>query len=309
MLLTGCGPGLVFNNSQEMTQDQMLARADHVFIGVIEKQELEHWLFLRVPGDNSGYWKVLRRRVRVETVLRGVEPRKAIDIYEIHWTAAAMGNWNLTQNGERDLFMVRVENGRYHVVRDWWRCIFPIYSGRHDRLPLDESYPFWERVGLLSWWIGEGRSTGRPFRRDPGGALSLWRTAKIARGLVHHPERETRILGCETLLMYPWQDECLEQLSSEDRAIGRLGPAALAEKEDDAITQWKWAAQTNDIDMMRLLTAANLPTLRREFCRLFTQRFPNDHDNGCAADQPPPATIVTQEGDVPLLGTWPQVQK
>jgi hypothetical protein len=33
----------------EMTKDQMLARADHVFIGVIEKQQYELWPFLRIP--------------------------------------------------------------------------------------------------------------------------------------------------------------------------------------------------------------------------------------------------------------------
>ena len=68
---------------------------------------------------------------------------------------------------------------------------------------------------------------------------------------------------------------------------------------------WGWAADANDIDRMRLLTTVNRPTLRHEFYRLFTQRFPTDHDNGCPADQPPPATIVTQDGDVPLIGPWP----
>jgi hypothetical protein len=58
--------------------------------------------------------------------------------------------------------------------------------------------------------------------------------------------------------------------------------------------------------MLRLLTTVNRPRLRREFCRLFAQRFPNDHDNGCPADQPPPATIVTKDGDIPLIGAWPQ---
>ena len=35
LLLSGCGPGLTFNNAQEMTTSQMLDRASHVFIGVI----------------------------------------------------------------------------------------------------------------------------------------------------------------------------------------------------------------------------------------------------------------------------------
>jgi hypothetical protein len=65
------------------------------------------------------------------------------------------------------------------------------------------------------------------------------------------------------------------------------------------------AVSSNDIDKMRLLTTINQSALRREFCRRFAQRFPNDHDNGCPADQPPPATIVTKDGDVPLIGAWP----
>jgi hypothetical protein len=312
LLLTGCGPGLVFNNSQEMTREQMLARADHIFIGVIEKQEFENWLSLRVPGDSSSYWKVLRRRVRLETVLRGVEPRKTIDIYEIFWTGGASGDWNSTQDDHRYLFLVRVENGRYHVVRDWWRSIFPLYCGKHDRLPLDDSHPFWERVGLLSWWLGEGHSRWGLFHRDPGNALGLWRQAKIARGLMRHPERDMRVLGCQTLIfMGRWQDECWGQLSAEDRATWSEGGVAPAERfiqagEAHAMEEWNRAANANDVDMLRLLTTVNRPTLRREFCRLFTQRFPNDHDNGCPADQPPPATIVTQDGDVPLVGPWPR---
>ena len=72
--------------------------------------------------------------------------------------------------------------------------------------------------------------------------------------------------------------------------------------------EWNEAADANNVDMLRLLTTVNRP-LRREFCRLFTRRFPKDHDNGCPADQPPPATIVTQDGDVPLIGPWPQVRQ
>jgi hypothetical protein len=46
--------------------------------------------------------------------------------------------------------------------------------------------------------------------------------------------------------------------------------------------------------------------MRADFCKFFLKQFPNDHDNGCPADRPPPATIVTENGDVPLTGPWPQ---
>lgn len=68
---------------------------------------------------------------------------------------------------------------------------------------------------------------------------------------------------------------------------------------------WNGAVAAKDVDSKRLLTAANRHP-RCEFGHLFTQRFPNDHDNGCSADQPPPAAIVTQDGDVPLIGPWPR---
>src|SRR5215468_11454966 len=120
------------------------------------------------------YWRVMRRRVHVELVVKGVEPRRLIDVYEIFWTGATNGNWNSTRDKERDLFLVRVENGRYHVVRDWWRSIFPIHSGSHPRLPLDETSPSWERVGLMSWWVRPDRA--KAFKdiatNDPGGALA-----------------------------------------------------------------------------------------------------------------------------------------
>src|ERR1017187_567231 len=96
MLLSGCGPGLVFNSSNFMSPDEMLARASHVFVGVIQKHEFESWPFFRLrtlgadPFDPK-YWRILRREVRVEMVLRGVEPRKVINIYEIAGLVAQLG--------------------------------------------------------------------------------------------------------------------------------------------------------------------------------------------------------------------------
>ncbi|HEV1284886.1 MAG TPA: hypothetical protein VNU44_06230 [Bryobacteraceae bacterium] len=149
-----------------------------------------------------------------------------------------------------------------------------------------------------------------PFRRDPGGALGWWRTAKIARGLVRHPERDMRILGCETLLrLTRWQDECWDQLSQADRAEMTPLDQFSRPREEHAMQDWNWAVDARDISWMRLLTTVNRPILRREFCRLFTQRFPNDHDNGCPADRPPPATIVTEDGDIPLIGAWPKMRE
>ena len=161
----------------------------------------------------------------METVLRGTEVRPAVDIYEISWTGGATGNWNATQNRERDLFLLRVENGRYHVVRDWWRSIFPVTSGPHSRLPLDESHSLWERIALMNYWIertDEGARIDWPYfsESDPDRALSLWRTVKLQRGLVRHPSSSVRVVACRALLQLGgWgQDECWQLLTDGDRA-------------------------------------------------------------------------------------------
>jgi hypothetical protein len=60
------------------------------------------------------------------------------------------------------------------------------------------------------------------------------------------------------------------------------------------------------MDELRVLTTIGHPPLRREFCREFVEKFPADTDNGCPTDKPIPATIVTADGDVPLVGDWPQ---
>lgn len=179
----------------------MLDRSTHVFLGVVEREQIEFRPFFRVPGDDSRYWKVLRRRVRVEAVLKGHEPRSPVDIYEIVCTGGVTGDWNWTAEGSRYLFLVHTESGRYRVVRDWWRSIFEVHSGFHTRLPMDNSKPFWERVALLMLWIQPDYSSqfAHATHKDPGGTLSRWRTVKILRGLLRHPDREVRMSACEGL--------------------------------------------------------------------------------------------------------------
>jgi hypothetical protein len=59
-------------------------------------------------------------------------------------------------------------------------------------------------------------------------------------------------------------------------------------------------------DERRMLTAVSNRKRRAEFCALYEREYPGDRDNACPADQPPPATIVTENGDVPLVGAWPR---
>lgn len=320
LLLTGCGPGLKFDKSPTMTADQMLGRATLVFVGTIEKHIFANWPFLSIPGENSTYWRVLDRRVRIEAIARGEESRRVIDVYEIFWVGGTTGDWNSTQDNRRYLFLVRSENGRYHVVRDWWRSIFPIGSGKHDRFPLDALRPVWERVALLQFWASPGWNPGffsQP-HLDPGGALSRWRRVKLLRGLVRYPDSGIRVGACAQLMQsredQNAQDECFEQLDADgQRTLGRYHqgqwPLNRRWEKESSHSEWEYfRSHKNDPamrDRMRLFTTVNNRPLREQFCRLFQQEFPNDHDNGCPANQPPPATIVTENGDVPLLGEWP----
>jgi len=327
-----------------MKPEQMLQQATHIFVGVIEKQEFEDWRIAWLyryswlgqkfpwffPSDR---YQPLRRRVRVEMVLRGTEPRSIIDIYEVYWTGATTGDWNFTHDNERDLFLVRLENGRYHVVRDWWRSIFPIMSGRHTRLPLDDSRPFWERIALMNWWVQPGANRGLVDNShgDPQHALLQWRPVKILRGLLRHPDRNLQLRACEKLLNWRVaQDECWNSLTPEerkmpDRYYNGINPASAWEQnrrfeKQYALQSWNGLIREKNfspnaveriwaIDEMRLYTTINNRRVREEFCQLFLKEFPDDKDNGCPAGQPLPATIVTEDGDVPLLGQWPKGDK
>jgi hypothetical protein len=320
-LLSGCGPGLEFHSPPMMTPDQMLARADLVFVGTVRSHHFDSWPFFRMPGvsaKEAKYWMVLRRVVRVELAIRGGWPGRVVDVYEIFWTGGASGNWNSTHAGDRDVFLVRRESGRYHVVRDWWRSIFPVTSGRHMRLPLDESRPVWERIALMNWWVDSDPSLriGHPgfVANDPGSALTMWRTTKLLRGLTRHPSSAVRVAACRELGQRGWgQDECWDALSDDEKGRMRESGYSCCSEEGLAEARGRFAASgvswwsiLRDREERRLLTTVSNRRLRAEFCRMFESEYPGDRENGCPVDGPPPATIVTERGDVPLVGAWPK---
>lgn len=255
-LQCSCGPRLTFHPGP-VSREELLGRASLVFIGVIESHELEFQLpfrlFWRVdsppPGDET-YWRILRRRVRVETVLRGEEHRPVVDVYEIHWLGGATGNWNSTQDGERAIFLVRPENGQLHVVQDWVRCIFSVGYGARRKVPLDGSRPLWERIALLYYWIDPAEAAAAPAFSfhgidDPGDALSEWRKAKLWRGLLRHPVGHVRLMACNALIrMGNGQDECWDALSAADRLAMRApgatgaGPEAMVREARQRDEKW-----------------------------------------------------------------------
>jgi hypothetical protein len=327
-LLSGCSHGFELHSEQEVTPQQMLDRADLVFVGVIEGHHFDSYPFFDVavpPGNGTDLWRPLRRQVRVETVLRGAYTKPKIDVYEVFWTGGTTGDWNATRDGERYLFLVHKEAGRWRIVRDWWRSIFEVSTGYHSRLPLDESRPFWERYALMGFWIGpdvSGSSRMVDYRNDPGSALGKWRRTKLLLGLLRHPQPTVRIAAC--IALDPFRHPCEQIFSTAEwervyeGGLRRREPFHWEVKDQQAERErFKRALYAQSVspsdpdyspgamDELRVLTTTHDPVLRREFCATFMKRFPGDTDNGCPADKSIPATIVTEEGDVPLIGDWP----
>lgn len=57
LVLGGCRPVLVFHSA--LTQEELLAKADLVFVGVIEKQHFDLWPIFRfiIPGEDPKWAK------------------------------------------------------------------------------------------------------------------------------------------------------------------------------------------------------------------------------------------------------------
>jgi len=164
------------------------------------------------------------------------------------------------------------------------------------------------------------RAFGNDHYTDPGRVFGQWREAKVLRGLLRHPDKDVRLAACEDLLhMSKAQDECWDSLPPGDRMklnkIWNALPAKASWDQNRAFESYahaQWDKAAGDvtpsfyaINLLRLLTTINNPTLRREFCAKFQRRFPQDRENGCPPARTPPATIVTEDGDMPLIGEWP----
>ncbi len=293
----------------------MPERSTHIVIGVIESHHFDSYPFLRVPRTEGEWWRILRRRIRVETVLKGAEKRPSVDVYEVFWTGGATGNWNATWDGGRYLFLLQSEGRRYRVIQDWARCIFPVESGRHDRLPGKDTMPFWERFALLEYWVGPGARLRALHPWTPAFVIDDWRMAKLMRGFLRYPDREVRVAACRWLTDHGrGQDECWDALTDAEKQK-LFGPRPeerfASNRRGEAQTREYWAHYMRHLPTsmseLRLLTTIRDPELRAWACQQFERQFPGDRDNGCPASAPPPATIVTAEGDVPLAGPWPGV--
>ncbi len=312
-LLVSCGPGLTLQTEPfELPGNN----ATHVFTGVVQYQQYDSWPLFRVEGDERQLWKILRRRIRVELVIRGGRMADTVDLYEISWTGGLVGEWDWTEEGARYLFFAKVENGRLRVVLDQGRKIFRILSGRHSRLPGNERMPMLERLGLLSMRPSPGWEPAMAARggRLPAG-ISQWRYVKILRGFLRHSDLRLRVAACEELLTQRLGlDECWEQFDFVERSAFSNNAETyerLSERRwflEQAENEWISALQQpseQSLDKLRLLTTINDPALRRSFCAKFLARFPKETEHGCPADQPPPASIVTDDGDDALTGPWP----
>jgi hypothetical protein len=133
--------------------------------------------------------------------------------------------------------------------------------------------------------------------------------------LVRHPSRDVRTAACADLIgLDGWgQDECWTDLSPEDRVylVDRYHCCTAKDIAGGRLNLQKlpasrfWSGMKN-LDERRLLTTVSNEQRRREFCGFYRREYPGDTENGCPADRHPPATVVTERGDVPLNGNWPE---
>src|SRR5207302_3695140 len=133
---------------------------------------------------------------------------------------------------------------------------------------------------------------------------------KLLRGLTQHPNSKIRVKACRDLLLVQWgQDECWDALTETERTHltdgGYIRSDVNRERQRIHERGLFWWRTYTDRDERRMLTAVSERSLREQFCRLYIREYPGDRDHGCPADRPPPATIVTDRGDVPLVGGWP----
>ena len=107
-LLASCGPGLTLQTKTfELPGDS----APYVFTGVVIYQQYDSWPFFQVEGDPNRYSRILRRRVKVELVIRGGPMAESVDLFEIAWVGILTGMPDWTEAGNRYLFFAKVENG------------------------------------------------------------------------------------------------------------------------------------------------------------------------------------------------------
>ena len=181
--------------------------------------------------------------------------------------------------------------------------------------------PILERFGLLSLRPGADWHPLMVWRGRLLHGFSRWRYVRILRGFLRHPEIRLRVAACEQLLDQRMAlDECWEQFDFVERSAFSNNAETyerLSERRwflEQAENEWISALRQQEkgdrlweipYDKLQLLTTINDPALRRLFCKKFLGRFPHETEHGCPADRPPPASIVTDDGDVSLTGPWP----
>ncbi len=312
-VLSSCAPSLKFT---PQPGNQLYTRSSHLFVGFAVGSVYPFFPFFSVPGEKPNEWRIVRHQLSIETVLIGAEKRPLVYVYEIVPAGGRSGDWNYIVKGQRYLFPVRVEDGVYHLSGDHWRSVSAIHSGRHDRLPLDGSQPIHERLSLLCFWIAPDHSSSFPRAFSHLNSFSLWRTFKILRGFLRHPEERVRLRACMELVTVGLaQDECQPMLQPgafKDESLTPENEILQNNRDFERRAQNEWRqrkrralSDPDSRDDLRIHTTIRDPALRTHFCGEFVRLFPADTDHGCPADRPPPATIVTEAGDIPLTGPWP----
>jgi hypothetical protein len=291
---------LILKNNTSI--DDMIRNAPIIVIGKVLSED---WVGPLVDQQ----WRLFEVRVAVENLIRGNLNDSFLTFYFYSSWGAAVANSNtLHVRGRYVLFLMR-DQGVLRAVEDQRRTSIQVPSGRHRSLPLTSDRPLTERIGVLLMtpgeefrpsYFGAGLLLAAPFAQQH---LGRWRTVKILKGLLASPYRAVRIGACEELTRrFFGQDDCWNTLDVDDGSDFRwhygIIPPMVSRRvhqnhqmeTQDADRWWqswiaqRWYTKAELLDELRLLTTDNDRRIRRRFCGLLQEKFPDETDSGCGVD-------------------------
>ena len=293
ILLTGCvyAPSLSFVSGPRIFLDDMMQDAPVVIIGRVLRQE--------GVGPIRNSYRLVRVTLDVENVIRGELGRRRVPIYFYTPWGTVSGEINSLRTGKRYVHFLMWDKGVLRAVRDVVRTSIRIYSGQHVRLPLTPDRPLGERLAMLLFVPGaeldpDEFSAGLLDASAMGwNELGRFRTAQLLRGLLRNEHPQVRIAACEELSrLYPGMQGCWETVDFGDGSLlrsrfGVIGPQVYrkayrnwVERTRDAQAWWRLAPKRYEareiLDELKLLTMSDDAGVRRRFCQLLKEKFPNE---------------------------------
>jgi len=152
-LLASCAPTFsprIGAGPLEVTE--LVRRSDAIVLGTIAS------LVVAREPRNGECFALIRVRVSVENVLRGVPPSGTLDYYSFSPWCGFVGPVEVPHSGERNVFFLRKDSGRWRTIEDYWRSQVRVFSGRHPS-SLIENEPIGEAIARILLTPGDGYSS------------------------------------------------------------------------------------------------------------------------------------------------------